>query len=148
VESAGEQAIRHRPMIGDLRRCQYPPRLARLRGIHENRCPDSNLQGFAQSASWRSVANAGATARPRAALRMVVSIGVNERDGGSLFNSQLLFDADGTLIQRRRKIPRRITSAWCGARAMAADFEPWTARWVASVSWPVGSTTTRWPDTR
>src|SRR6476660_7973886 len=36
--------------------------------------------------------------------QMVVSIGVNERDGGSLFNSQLLFDADGTLIQRRRKI--------------------------------------------
>ncbi len=35
---------------------------------------------------------------------MVVSIGVNERDGGSLFNTQLLFDADGTLIQRRRKI--------------------------------------------
>jgi nitrilase len=34
----------------------------------------------------------------------VVSIGVNERDGGSLFNTQLLFDADGTLIQRRRKI--------------------------------------------
>ena len=33
----------------------------------------------------------------------VVSIGVNERDGGSLFNTQLLFDADGTLIQRRRK---------------------------------------------
>ena len=35
---------------------------------------------------------------------MVVSIGVNERDGGSLFNTQLLFDADGELIQRRRKI--------------------------------------------
>ena len=35
---------------------------------------------------------------------MVVSIGVNERDGGSLFNTQLLFDADGTLVQRRRKI--------------------------------------------
>ncbi|MGZ4584078.1 MAG: nitrilase-related carbon-nitrogen hydrolase [Mycobacterium sp.] len=35
---------------------------------------------------------------------MVVSIGVNERAGGSLFNTQLLFDADGTLIQRRRKI--------------------------------------------
>lgn len=34
---------------------------------------------------------------------IVVSIGVNERDGGSLFNTQLLFDADGTLIQRRRK---------------------------------------------
>ena len=35
---------------------------------------------------------------------MVVSIGVNERDGGSIYNAQLLFDADGTLIQRRRKI--------------------------------------------
>ncbi len=34
---------------------------------------------------------------------VVVSIGVNERDGGSLFNTQLLFDADGTLLQRRRK---------------------------------------------
>lgn len=38
------------------------------------------------------------------AAGMVVSIGVNERDGGSLYNAQLLFDADGTLIQRRRKI--------------------------------------------
>ena len=35
---------------------------------------------------------------------MVVSIGINERDGGTLFNTQLLFDADGSLIQRRRKI--------------------------------------------
>lgn len=38
------------------------------------------------------------------AAGMVVSIGVNERDGGTLYNTQLLFDADGTLIQRRRKI--------------------------------------------
>ena len=35
---------------------------------------------------------------------MVVSIGVNERDGGTLYNAQLLFDADGTLVQCRRKI--------------------------------------------
>jgi aliphatic nitrilase len=35
---------------------------------------------------------------------VVVSIGVNERDGGTLYNTQLLFDADGALIQRRRKI--------------------------------------------
>ena len=35
---------------------------------------------------------------------MVVSIGVNERDGGTIYNAQLLFDADGTLIQHRRKI--------------------------------------------
>jgi aliphatic nitrilase len=43
---------------------------------------------------------------------LVVSIGVNERDGRSIYNTQLLFDADGTLIQRRRKItptyPERI----------------------------------------
>lgn len=37
-------------------------------------------------------------------FNMVVSIGVNERDGGSVYNTQLLFDADGTLIQRRRKL--------------------------------------------
>jgi aliphatic nitrilase len=35
---------------------------------------------------------------------MVVAIGANERDGGTLYNTQLLFDADATLIQRRRKI--------------------------------------------
>src|SRR3954447_12674215 len=35
---------------------------------------------------------------------IVVSVGVNERDGGTLYNTQLLFDADGTLIQQRRKI--------------------------------------------
>lgn len=35
---------------------------------------------------------------------VVASIGVNEHDGGTLYNTQLLFDADGTLIQRRRKI--------------------------------------------
>ena len=35
---------------------------------------------------------------------VVAAIGVNERDGGTVYNSQLLFDADGTLIQRRRKI--------------------------------------------
>ena len=35
---------------------------------------------------------------------VVVALGVNERDGGTLYNTQLLFDADGTLVQRRRKI--------------------------------------------
>ena len=43
----------------------------------------------------------GAAAR---AAHMVVSIGVTERDSSSLYNTQLLFDADGTLLQRRRKI--------------------------------------------
>jgi aliphatic nitrilase len=35
---------------------------------------------------------------------VVVALGVNERDHGTLYNAQLLFDADGTLVQRRRKL--------------------------------------------
>lgn len=35
---------------------------------------------------------------------VVVSIGVNERDHGTLYNTQLLLDSDGALLQRRRKI--------------------------------------------
>ena len=35
---------------------------------------------------------------------MVVVLGVNERDFGSLYNTQLVFDADGTLALKRRKI--------------------------------------------
>ena len=35
---------------------------------------------------------------------VVVLLGVNERDHGSLYNTQLLFDADGRLRLRRRKI--------------------------------------------
>ena len=34
---------------------------------------------------------------------MVVSIGVNEREGGTIYNTQLLFDSGRNLIQRRRK---------------------------------------------
>jgi nitrilase len=36
--------------------------------------------------------------------RMVVVLGVNERDHGSLYNTQLIFDSDGRLILKRRKI--------------------------------------------
>lgn len=35
---------------------------------------------------------------------MVLVIGVNEREHGSLYNTQLVFDADGTLRLKRRKI--------------------------------------------
>lgn len=35
---------------------------------------------------------------------IVVVLGVNERDHGSLYNTQLVFDADGTLVLKRRKI--------------------------------------------
>ncbi len=35
---------------------------------------------------------------------MVIAIGVNERDHGSLYNAQLIFDASGELVLKRRKI--------------------------------------------
>ena len=35
---------------------------------------------------------------------MVAVVGINERDHGSLYNTQLIFDADGTLKLKRRKI--------------------------------------------
>ena len=35
---------------------------------------------------------------------IVVVLGVNERDHGTLYNTQLVFDADGTLALKRRKI--------------------------------------------
>ncbi|GGC05761.1 aliphatic nitrilase [Oxalicibacterium flavum] len=35
---------------------------------------------------------------------VVVVLGVNERDHGSLYNTQLVFDADGELVLKRRKI--------------------------------------------
>jgi nitrilase len=35
---------------------------------------------------------------------MVLVVGVNERDGGSLYNTQLIFENDGRLLLKRRKI--------------------------------------------
>ncbi|WP_347557200.1 Nit6803 family nitrilase [Robbsia sp. KACC 23696] len=43
----------------------------------------------------------GATARRHG---VVVVLGVNERDHGSLYNTQLIFDANGELVLKRRKI--------------------------------------------
>jgi len=50
------------------------------------------------SSETRAVAEA---ARERNA---VIVLGVNERDHGSLYNTQLIFDADGSLKLKRRKI--------------------------------------------
>lgn len=50
------------------------------------------------SATTRAIGNAARAAGA------VVAIGVNERDHGSLFNTQLLFDANGALLQARRKL--------------------------------------------
>jgi aliphatic nitrilase len=45
-----------------------------------------------------------AVAQRARAHGMVVVLGVNERDFGSLYNTQLIFDADGTLSLKRRKL--------------------------------------------
>lgn len=45
-----------------------------------------------------------AVSKAAKANEMVVVLGVNERDGGSLYNTQLIFDGDGTLLLKRRKI--------------------------------------------
>src|SRR5512147_55036 len=45
-----------------------------------------------------------AVSRAARSYGMVVVLGVNERDGGSLYNTQLVFDADGTLLLKRRKV--------------------------------------------
>ena len=45
-----------------------------------------------------------AVSKAAKANEIVVVLGVNERDGGSLYNTQLIFDADGTLLLKRRKI--------------------------------------------
>jgi aliphatic nitrilase len=65
--------------------------------------PTEHLRLLDQAVTIPSPATDAIGAAARAA-HMVVSIGVTERDGGSLYNTQLLFDADGTLLQRRRKI--------------------------------------------
>ena len=45
-----------------------------------------------------------AVAERAKARGMVVVLGVNERDHGSLYNAQLIFDADGSLVLKRRKL--------------------------------------------
>lgn len=45
-----------------------------------------------------------AVSRAARSYGIVVVLGVNERDHGSLYNTQLIFDADGTLLLKRRKV--------------------------------------------
>jgi nitrilase len=55
----------------------------------------------AVSIPGRAVEAAAAAAKRHA---IVVVLGVNERDYGTLYNTQLVFDADGSLVLKRRKI--------------------------------------------
>jgi predicted amidohydrolase len=72
-----------------------------------------------------------------------VAIGVNERDGGTICNTQLLFDADGALIQRRRKISPTFHERMIWGQ-MARACAPWTARSGVSANLLAGSITIPW----
>ena len=45
-----------------------------------------------------------AVSRAARTHQMVIVLGVNERDKGSLYNTQLIFDADGSCLIKRRKL--------------------------------------------
>lgn len=79
----------------------YYPYFSFVQRPFEMRSEHLKLMEQAVTLPSPEVSAIGAAAR---AASMVVSIGVTERDGGSLYNTQLLFDPDGTLLQRRRKI--------------------------------------------
>ncbi|SCB31833.1 Nit6803 family nitrilase [Rhizobium multihospitium] len=62
-----------------------------------------HLRLYEEAVSVPSAATEAVAAAARE-YGIVVALGVNERDHGSLYNSQLLFDADGALVLKRRKI--------------------------------------------
>ncbi len=85
--------------------------------------PETFIPNYPYFANWRPPATIGelhlrlyeqsvdipgpvtqAVGAAAAAAGMVVVLGVNERDGGSLYNTQVIFDADGTLLRKRRKL--------------------------------------------
>lgn len=70
-------------------------------GLAENAAFFKRLFASAVEVGGPVTARLGEAAR---AAGMVVVIGVTERAGGSLYNTQLVFDADGTLVGHRRKL--------------------------------------------
>ncbi|WP_043768606.1 Nit6803 family nitrilase [Algiphilus aromaticivorans] len=63
----------------------------------------AHLALYEQAVEVPSAATEAVAAAARA-NECVVVLGVNERDHGTLYNAQLIFDADGSLLLKRRKI--------------------------------------------
>jgi nitrilase len=99
IEQLGRQGVQFATFPETV--VPYYPYFSFVQRPFEMRSEHLRLMDQAVTIPSPAVDAIGAAAR---AANMVVSIGVTERDGGSLYNTQLLFDADGTLIQRRRKI--------------------------------------------
>jgi nitrilase len=86
-----------------------------------------------------------AVAERARARGVVVVLGVNERDHGSLYNTQLVFDADGRLALKRRKIAPTYHERVIWGQGDGAGLKVVATRGSAvSGRWPAGSTTTRW----
>jgi aliphatic nitrilase len=78
---------------------------------------------------------------------MVVVLGVNERDHGTLYNTQLVFDADGELVLKRRKITPTYHERMIWGQGDASGLKVVPTAVGAWARWPAGNTTTRWPAT-
>jgi nitrilase len=76
---------------------------------------------------------------------VVVVLGVNERDHGSLYNAQLIFDADGRLVLKRRKITPTFHERMIWGQGDGAGLEWSTPPPAESAHSPAGSTTTPSP---
>jgi len=77
----------------------------------------------------------GILARAAAAHAIVLVIGVNERAGGTLYNSLLTFDADGRLVRHHRKLVPTYTEriVWGAGDAAGLDAVPTKAAKVGGL---------------
>ena len=72
---------------------------------------------------------------------MVVVLGVNERDHGSLYNTQIVFDADGKILLTRRKITPTFHERMIWGQGDERALKWWKPPWAASERSPAGNTT-------
>ena len=79
---------------------------------------------------------------------IVVVLGVNERDHGTLYNAQLIFDADGRLVLKRRKITPTFHERMIWGQGDGSGLRSSIRPSAASARSPAGSTTIRSPATR
>jgi nitrilase len=101
IHELGKQGVRFATFPETV--VPYYPYFSFVQSAYQMRVGPEQQKLFEQAVTVPSLATSAISEACKEA-GVVASIGINERDGGTLYNTQLLFDADGTLIQRRRKI--------------------------------------------